>query len=114
ISWFGRRHTVELGAQLDAYRFEHRLELGDVEDDLVTDVEEASRLRTMAAYLEGSWQATDALDLRAGIRFLDGGRLGSAWLPRVGARLHVTPRLRFSLGGGAYAQAVRSMRDEES
>ncbi|HEY8470179.1 MAG TPA: TonB-dependent receptor [Longimicrobiales bacterium] len=114
LSWFGRRHTLELGAQLDAYRFAHRLELGDVDDDLVSDVEEASRLRTTAAYIEDSWQMTDALDLRAGIRFLDGGRLGSAWLPRAGSRLHVTPRLRFSLGGGAYAQAVRSMRDEES
>jgi len=114
IAWFGRRHTVALGAQLDAYRFEHALELGDVSDDLVRDVDEASRVRTAAVYVEDEWQATDALDLRAGLRFLDAGVLGSSWLPRLGARLHVTPRLSLSLGGGRYAQALRSMRDEES
>lgn len=114
LSWFGRRHTLGFGAQLDAYRFAHVLDMASASNNLLTDIDEASRLRTVAVYLEDAWQATDALDLRAGVRFLDAGALGSAWLPRLGARLHLTPRLRLSLGGGLYAQAVRSMRDEES
>src|SRR5690606_7715766 len=114
VSWFGRHHTVGLGAQLDTYRFAHALELDDGSDGFLREVDETRRLRTAAVYVEDEWRATDALDLRAGVRFVDAGVLGSAWLPRLGARLHITPRLSLSLGGGRYAQALRSMRDEES
>jgi hypothetical protein len=35
-------------------------------------------------------------------------------LPRIGARWRATPSLAFTAGGGLYAQALRSMKDDES
>jgi outer membrane receptor protein involved in Fe transport len=115
LTWYGRAHTLRSGVQLDAYLFDHLFRnYGEVEPDLLFDFDDRARLRTVAAYLEDEWRATEALSLRAGVRLLAAGPHGTAWLPRLGARLQLTPGLSLSLGAGRYAQALRSMRDEES
>jgi hypothetical protein len=101
--------------QLDAYLFDAALEqLEDVDELYFQPFALTHRPRTLAAYVEDSWRAHERLQLRAGVRLLDAGRHGRAWLPRFGASLELSPALSLSLGGGRYAQVLRSMRDDES
>ena len=115
LTWYGRDHTVRFGAQVDGYLFDHRADiLEDVEIDLVPLFSLRSRPTTFAAYVEDRWAVTGGLDVRAGLRLLDAGSLGRAWMPRIGIRWQATPRLALSAGGGSYAQAMRSLRNDES
>lgn len=115
LTWYDRAHTLRAGFQLDAYHFDHGFRnLDGVERKELRDFDEAARLHTLAAYLEDEWRATERLSLRAGVRLLSAGPHGTEWLPRLGVRLQLTPSLALSLGAGRYAQALRSMRDEES
>ena len=47
-------------------------------------------------------------------RLLEAGRPGHVLLPRAGVLWRANYRLTLSAGAGRYAQAMRSMRDEES
>lgn len=115
LTWYRRSHTVRAGVQLDDYLFDHALErIEDMDPDFLPTFERTDRARTIAAYVEDEWKATDRLSLRAGLRFLDAGRHGRAWMPRLGARLQLSPEVTLSLGGGRSAQVLRSMRDDES
>jgi hypothetical protein len=115
LTWYGRSHTLRSGVQFDAYLFDHLFRNYDeVEPDLLFSFDDGARFRTIAAYLEDEWRATGSLSLRAGVRLLSTGSNGNAWLPRLGARLQLSPALSLSVGAGRYAQALRSMKDEES
>lgn len=115
LTWYGRAHTLRSGVQLDAYRFSHLLRNhGEVEGTILPSLSAGARPTTFAAYLEDEWRATGSLSMRAGLRLLTAGSNGTAWLPRFGARLQLSPALSFSIGAGRYAQALRSLRDEES
>ncbi|HEV2735260.1 MAG TPA: TonB-dependent receptor, partial [Longimicrobiaceae bacterium] len=117
LSRHGVAHRLQAGAQLDRYRFEHQIDndLGSGQlETFIPSLARSDRLATLAAYVEDTWTPTDALSLRAGVRVLHAGGLGTEWMPRVGARLAVTPRLSLSLGAGRYAQAVHTLRDEEA
>lgn len=114
-TWYGAAHTLRGGLQLDAYRF--RQHIDPIEEDvreLVPPVATAERLTTLAGYLEDEWRPLDRLELRGGLRVLEAGRLGTAWMPRLGARLRLAPSLSLTAGAGLYAQALRTLRDEES
>ncbi|HET9984661.1 MAG TPA: TonB-dependent receptor [Longimicrobiales bacterium] len=115
LTWFAGAHTVRGGLQADAYRFRH--DVDPVEDgirDLVPPLASLERLTTLAGYVEDEWRPLDRLELRGGLRVLGAGRLGAAWMPRFGARLRLAPTLSLTAGGGLYAQALRTLRDEES
>jgi hypothetical protein len=115
LTWFRKRHTLRGGVRVDRYLFDHALTvLEDGISDHVPLFAKRSSLTNTAVYLEDEWQPGDRFSMRVGVRLLDGGRLGTALLPRLGARLQATPSLAFTAGGGRYAQSLRSMKDDES
>ena len=115
LTWFNRAHTTRFGIQLDHFRFAHGLAPSeDIDEKYLPPFDRAERLTTAALYLEDEWHITDPLQLRLGLRVLAAGRLGSVALPRVGAHWRVSNSLALSVGAGRYAQAMRSMRDDES
>jgi hypothetical protein len=115
LTWYGRAHTIRSGVQVDAYHFGHLFRnLDEVHPRIFFSFDDGARLRTVGAYLEDEWRATDRFSMRAGLRMLSAGPHGTEWLPRIGSRLQVTPSLSLSVGAGRYAQVLRSMRDDES
>ena len=113
---FGNRGTLHAGVSVDWQRFSHAFSTNDNSDlrDLLPDFDHASGARSVSAYVEHEWRPFDAVELRTGMRYLNAGDLGNAWLPRVGARWRLTPAFSLSAGGGRYAQLMRSMRDDQS
>ena len=114
FTWYAPAHHVRFGVQSDNYRFEHDVETIDIDEEFLRPFTSATALNTLAMYVEDTWQVTPTLNLRAGVRHLRAGTLGNATLPRAGLRWQITPSLQFNLGGGKYAQAMRSMKDDES
>jgi hypothetical protein len=106
---------VRTGLAFDSYLFRH-----DVFADnrsfnaIIPSFVRTHRPATVAGYLEDTWSPADAFQLRGGVRVLHAGGHGTAMLPRLGARLTVSPRLSLSLGAGRYAQVMSSLRNEES
>jgi outer membrane receptor protein involved in Fe transport len=106
---------VRGGVRLDRYEFDHALTtLDDPDEDYLPLFDMRSSLTNIVAYLEDEWQPSERFRVRGGVRLLAAGRLGTALLPRLGARWQVTPSLAFTAGGGRYAQALRSLKDDES
>ena len=115
LTWYGRTHTLRGGVQLDAYHFEHVLESHDINDTIfLPTFDKHNRMTTVAAHVEDEWHAAARLHLRAGARVLRAGSLGTVVMPRLGARWQATDRLAFTAGAGRYAQAMRTMKDDES
>ena len=115
LTWFGRRHKLRGGLRLDRYLFDHAVTTLDNADEYVLPLfDQRTSLTTLGVYIEDEWQPLDRLGIRAGVRLLGAGRLGTALLPRVGARWQATPALAFTAGAGRYAQALRSMKNDES
>jgi hypothetical protein len=114
LTTFQNTHTGRAGLQNDRYVFDHELTAIDTDTSYISPFADRHDLSTLAAYIEDEWRSTDHLNVRAGARVLTGGGLGTAWLPRLGVRWQVTPRITLSAGGGAYAQALRTMKDDES
>jgi hypothetical protein len=115
LTWYRARHTVRAGMQRDSYLFDHTVSLlEDVDPVFARPFARRNTLSTSALYAEDEWQATNRVSARFGVRALLAGELGTALLPRVGLNFQLTPRLSLNAGGGAYAQALRSMRNDES
>ncbi|NIQ54184.1 MAG: TonB-dependent receptor, partial [Gammaproteobacteria bacterium] len=129
LTWYGRRHRLRGGLQLDDYGFRYRFRVedevvtdpGDVDagdadevDDLFATLGRTAGITTIAAYLEDEWDLGNRLSLRLGIRALHAAELGTEWMPRAGARYALSDRLSLTLAAGRYAQAIHSLRDEES
>lgn len=114
-SWFHAEHTLRAGVQFDGYVFDHEIEtFNEFDEDLITPFAETNRPWTLAAYIEDEWSPSTSLKLRGGLRLLEAGAYGRAWMPRLGVRWQATPSLALSLGAGTYAQVMRSMRNDES
>lgn len=115
VVWYGARHELHAGLQVDAYRLEHDLRVAPYKfDDLVPNLWQRQAPRTLAAYVEDEWRPSDRLRLRGGLRVLEAGDAGTAWMPRLGAEYELTPSVSLALGGGRYAQALHTLRNEES
>lgn len=115
LTGYARKHQLRAGVQWDAYLFEHDVSVTDEGlSDFFPPFAREERPFTLAAYVEDEWTPTGALRLRAGMRVLYGSGAGTAWMPRFGARLALSPTVALSVGGGRYAQALYSMKDEES
>ena len=114
LRWYSARHALSAGVRLDAYGVDHFV-ITDVEyNDLLPELDEEGANTNVAAYVEDEWRIADSFRLRLGLRGLHAADLGSALLPRVGFSAALSPSLSLFGGGGAYAQALRSMRDDES
>ncbi|HEU0078098.1 MAG TPA: TonB-dependent receptor [Longimicrobiaceae bacterium] len=117
VTWYGRRHQLRAGSQLDLYRFRHHVDpvdIGEDVDDLVPAFHREDRPVTVAAYLEDEWTPTDALSLRAGVRVMAAGERGTEWMPRLGFRYALTPSLALWGGAGRSAQVMHSLHDSEA
>ncbi|HEX2189665.1 MAG TPA: TonB-dependent receptor [Longimicrobiaceae bacterium] len=117
LTWYGRRHQLRAGAQLDAYRFRHRVapnDFVDEVDDFVPLFDSDHRPATLAVYLEDEWKPSDALSLRAGFRVMAAGERGTAWMPRLGLRYAPTSSTALWAGAGRSAQVMHSLHDAES
>jgi hypothetical protein len=115
LTWHARDHQVRGGVQWDAYRFTHDVrETGDEAGPFINSFNRADRPLTLAAYVEDEWQATPLLRMRGGVRVLSAGARGTEILPRFGAQYIVSPSLTLTVGAGRSAQAVHSLRAEES
>ncbi len=116
LTWYRRTHEVRAGIQADWYRFDYdvRREPVGFFAELFPEFRRTDRLQTTEAFLEDEWRPTDALGLRVGVRVLHAGEVGTEVLPRIGARYALTPQLALTVGAGRYAQALHSLRDEES
>jgi hypothetical protein len=115
LTWYRSRNTLRAGVQLDVMRFDHALDhLEDVDEVFFPLFAERRAPVTLAAHAEDEWRISDRLAVRAGARVLHAGAVGTAVLPRAGMNLQLTPRLSVTAGGGSYAQALRSKRNDES
>jgi outer membrane receptor protein involved in Fe transport len=115
VTRFGRHHTLRAGFQIQDDHFDNRVTAAEDKDPFFYPrFAEQPRTKTIAAYLEDDWKPNDKLGVRAGLRVLDAGSLGRAFLPRLGARYQFTPSLAITAGAGYYAQSLRSMKDDES
>lgn len=126
LTWYAAQHHLRAGVQLDDYTFRYRFRLdddivvdpndgdGDDIDDLFSALGRAEGITTLAAYLEDEWSIRERLSLRIGIRALHGEGLGTDIMPRIGLRWAASDRVGLTLGAGRYAQAIHSLRDEES
>lgn len=124
LTWYGGDHRVRAGVQLDDYTFRYHFRLRDETDaevgdddeieDLFATLGETAGIGTVAAYLEDDWTVTDRLSARFGLRALHADGLGTQVVPRVGLRLALSSHVAMTAAAGRYAQAIHSLRDEES
>ena len=127
VTWYGSGHELKAGVQVDDYDFRYHFRIGDVVvtdpnrpndgddlDDLFAQLGEAAGITTVAGYLEDEWDVGGGVALRLGLRALHTPDLGTEVMPRLGARWAVTPRVSLTAAAGRYAQAIHSLRDEES
>ncbi|MBW3555056.1 MAG: TonB-dependent receptor [Gemmatimonadetes bacterium] len=124
LTFYGGDHRLKAGIQLDDYTFRYQFrvgnddvtggDLGDEFGGIFARLGEAAGIVTVAAYLEDSWSIGDAFSVRLGARALHAEGLGTEIMPRLGARWTLRPGLALTAAAGRYAQAIHSLRDEES
>lgn len=116
LTWYQPTHQLRAGVQADWYRFHHQIApiSQNGAEDFIPPFDQTDRPRTLAAYLEDEWTPGDALSLRAGLRVLAAGARGTEWMPRLGVRYALSPRLALWAGAGRSAQVMHSLRDAES
>lgn len=116
VARFGPAWRATAGVALEALALQHRVE--DVGPGGVgaylPPLHRSERPRTVAGFVEGEWLPSDRLSGRLGVRVLhvDGG--ATVFLPRAGIRGRLTDHWSITAAGGSYAQAVTTLRDEES
>ncbi len=113
---YGASHRWSAGVEVNGYRFEHDVFRGSEGDlaRLLPPIDRVDRVNTAAVHLTDEWRASERLSGRLGIRVLHVQDGATLLLPRFGARFGVTTELALTAGAGRYAQALRSLRDEES
>jgi len=115
LTWYGRAHQIRTGVQFDSYVFDSDVRVTDEEyQQYVPSFARREQPWTVAAYVEDEWSPCGALRLRGGVRMLHASGGSTEWLPRVGASLALSPRVTLLAGAGRYAQALHSIKDEES
>lgn len=126
LTWYGAGHRVKAGVRVDAYDFDYHFVVGDVvltgptggSDDEVADffasLGRAAGITTLAVYLEDEWTVSDAVAVRAGLRALHAAGFDTEVMPRLGLRWTLDDGLTLSAAAGRYAQAIHSLRNEES
>jgi len=116
LTRYAAGHRTTLGGQADAYALSHHVR-DSVPGGLavfLSPLDRSDRPRTFAAFVSDEWTASERVRARAGVRALHVVGGPTAWMPRVGLRLGITSEWAVTLGGGRYAQAVHTLRDEES
>jgi hypothetical protein len=108
------RHQLLAGVQSDWYAFHYGVENNDAVEEFLPRFHLTTRIRSLSAYLEDEWAVSDALRIRGGLRVLDAGARGTAWMPRFGMSYAPLPRWSFTLGAGSAAQVMYSLHDQES
>ena len=125
VTWYRGAHEIRAGLQLDLYDFEYDFDVeeldtggGGIDEDAAGDIfatlGAAAGITTVAAYAEDEWSVHEGLAFRVGVRALDAEGLGTTVMPRVGLRWALADRFTFTAGAGRYAQAIHSLRNEES
>lgn len=114
VTAYRERHQVRAGVQADWYRFHYGVEHNEDLEDFLPRFDLTTRPRTLSAYLEDQWTPNDAFSVRAGVRVLEAGARGTAWMPRLGLRYAPLPGWAFSLGAGRSAQVMHSLHDQEA
>lgn len=112
----GNRHVTSIGAKYERYRFGYDVWRNDESffAELLPNLEQSDGLALTSGFIEHRWLPTDVFSIHGGVRVLHADEAGAALLPRLGARLSLSDRLEIFAGAGMYAQALRSLRNEES
>jgi hypothetical protein len=115
VTWYRGDHQLRAGVEADQYWFGYdiKVEIGEL-STFVPDFQLEQSPFTVSAYVEDQWEPNDRVELRLGMRVLNAGDRGTAWMPRLGLQYALTPRMTLSAGAGRYAQVLHSLRDEES
>lgn len=114
LTGYGRSHRLRAGIRVDGYLLDYDVERSDgFYEDVLPPFRSRRTLTTVAAYLEDVWRPVDRVQARVGGRVLTGAG-DVAWMPRLGLTVGLTSSLSLRVGGGAYAQALQSLRNEES
>jgi hypothetical protein len=116
VTGYRGRHQLRAGVQADWYRFHYGVEHNEDIEDFLPRFDLTSNPRTVSAYLEDQWTPNDALGVRAGVRVMEAGARGTAWMPRLGLRYAppALPGWAFSIGGGRSALVMHSLHDQEA
>ncbi|MBW3655643.1 MAG: TonB-dependent receptor, partial [Gemmatimonadetes bacterium] len=116
VSRFGRAYRLTGGLALEVLLLDH-----DVEDlgpgglgDYLSPLDRSDRPRTVSGFTEGEWLPSERSSARLGVRVLHVADGATVVMPRAGLRFLLTERWSVTAGGGAYAQAITTLRDEES
>lgn len=116
LAHVGARHRITLGAGAELIGMRHEVTprgFGEIEEFL-SPLSLDDEVRTVSAFAEGELRPAEPLRVRAGVRAMHVSGGATVLMPRAGLRYTVSPALSLTLGGGSYAQAVASLRDEES
>jgi Carboxypeptidase regulatory-like domain/TonB dependent receptor/TonB-dependent Receptor Plug Domain len=116
VARYGRRHRVRAGVQVDAYRLSHTVtDRGSAElSRFLPPLERRDEPLTVAVHLSDEWSPGERFRARAGVRVLHVVDGATAWMQRVGVRWALSEAVALTAGAGRYAQAVHTLRDEES
>lgn len=116
LAHVGGRHRLTVGAGTEAFGLTHQVTpegFGAIEEFLSPLTLDEDVL-TFSAFTEGEFNPVQPLRFRGGLRVLQVSGGVTVLMPRAGVRYAVSPSLSLTVGGGTYAQAIRSLRDEES
>lgn len=110
-----RSHTLRLGVHAQAYSADHLVDpRWTAMEQVLPDLAASSNFTTVAAYVEDEWTGFDRLQVRGGLRALKVEGRDPVLLPRIGLSYRLTDHTALTLGGGRYAQAVGTLRNEEA
>jgi hypothetical protein len=116
VARYAARHRLTGGIAAEMHRLDHDVTVtGAGETGLVLPaILRDDLVRSVAFFVSDEWTPEPRLGARAGVRVLHVLDGATVVMPRLGARMGVRDGVALTLGGGRYAQTVRSLRDEES
>lgn len=111
----GSSHSFQAGLEYQRFWTDHEIDSQwEAFDHILPPLTEHATFTTQAAFIEDEWLANERLTVRGGVRLLRADNRHVVILPRFGFRYRLDRNLFATLGGGRYAQAVRSLRNEEA